>query len=269
MGAKTKVQWTWRLLPDGTLIPGYSYNPWWGCQKIAEECKNCYALDIANHYIKENLWGPAANTPRRLFGESHWREPLLWNRKAQQQGHRRSVFCASMADVFELHPQLDSERLKLWDLIEKTPWLNWLLLTKRPENVLSMAPWPTASPWPDNVWIGTSAGTQKRANDAVRYLLDIPAVVRFVSCEPQLEFVDFTPWLPELQWMICGGESGAHARPFNLDWARALRDACEQYQVPFFFKQVGGRYHDSGGRDLDGRTWDEMPPEVPALVRAA
>ncbi len=178
----------------------------------------------------------------------------------QRLGHRASVFCSSMADVYEDHPTVNQERPKLWRLIEQTPWLNWLLLTKRPENILKMSPWRTS--FPDNVWIGTSAGLQKRAEERVPFLLEVPAVVHFLSCEPLLGPLDLTPWLSQLQWVICGGESGTGARPFDLDWARSLRDQCQQHHAHFFFKQVGGRYHNSGGRMLDGRTWDEMPPEV-------
>ncbi len=257
--AMTDIQWTWRRLSDGTWIKGYSFNPWWGCLKVSEECQNCYALDIAHHY-GHRVWGPAANTPRRLFGEKHWQEPLAWNRQAEKQGHRRSVFCASMADVFEEHPQLDGERLRLWDLIAKTPWLNWLLLTKRPERVLKMAPW--SSPWPDNVWVGTSVGLQKRAEERLPFLLEIPAVVRFLSCEPLLGPLNLSAWISQLQWVISGGESGSQARPMDLAWPRSLRDQCQQANVPYFFKQVVGRYHGSGGRLLDGRTWDQIPDEV-------
>lgn len=247
------------------LVRGYSFNPWWGCLKVSEECFRCYAEVIATQgpaSYHERLWGPAATTPRRLFDVEHWQEPLVWNRQAEKQGHRRSVFCASMADVFEEHPQLDSERLKLWDLIARTPWLNWQLLTKRPENVLAMSPW--GETWPDNVWVGTSVGLQKRAEERVPFLLEVPAVVRFLSCEPLLGPLDLTPWLAQLQWVISGGESGSKARPMDLAWPCALRDQCQQAGVPYFFKQIGGRYHDSGGRLLDGRIWDELPPEVPA-----
>jgi len=259
--ALTTIQWTWRRLPDGTWIKGYTFNPWWGCVKIAPECKHCYAEGIAHHYVEDELWGPEATTPRKLFGERHWQEPLLWNRQAEKQGHRRSVFCASMADVYEEHSGIAGERLKLWRLIEATPWLNWLLLTKRPQNILKLSPWgPT---WPDNVWVGTSVGLQKRVETEIPSLLDVPAVARFVSVEPQLEAVNLMPYLDRLQWVICGGESGPDARPFDLAWARDLRDQCHAANVLFFFKQVGGRYHESGGRLLDGRTWDEMPPEHP------
>jgi protein gp37 len=257
---KTTIQWCWRQLPNGTWVEGHSFNPWWGCLKVADECKHCYAEGIAHHYGHE-VWGPAATTSRRLFGEDHWREPLTWNRQAERQGHRHSVFCASMADVFEEHPTIVNEREKLWQLINATPWLNWILLTKRAGNVLKLSLWGTD--WPDNVWVGTSAGTQKRADEEIPLLLDVPAVVRLVSVEPQLEAIDLRPYLKRLQWAICGGESGPNARRFDLNWACSLRDQCLAAGVPYFFKQVGGRYHDSGGRVLDGRTWDAMPPEMP------
>ncbi len=266
--AETTIQWTQRRLPSGTLLPGYTFNPWWGCLKVSEECRHCYAEGIARHYGHQ-VWGPAVTTTRRFFGESHWAEPLRWNRQAQQQGHHRSVFCASMADVFEDHPAVEEARARLWHLIEETPWLNWLLLTKRPEHVLAMSPWKQEDPWPDHVWVGTSIGTQHWAEARLPHLLQVPAVVRFVSCEPLLGPLDLTPWLPRLQWVICGGESGAHARPMWPAWVRALREQCQQVGVPFFFKQWGGRTHASGGRLLDGRTWDEMPPERPLLASEA
>ena len=259
--AETTIQWTWRQVPDGTWIPGYTFNPWWGCLKVSEECHHCYAEDIARHY-GHHVWGPSATTARRRFGEKHWQEPLRWNRQAQQAGYRRSVFCASMADVYEDHPDVESERQKLWTLIEITPWLNWLLLTKRPENILALSPWKHGKRWPENVWVGTSIGLQSRAIERVPLLLEVPAVVRFVSCEPLLGPLDFSPWLPALQWVICGGESGLQARPMNPDWARSLRDQCQAAGIPFFFKQHGGRYHHSGGRLLDECTWDGLPPEV-------
>lgn len=263
--AFTEIQWTWRRVPISggniQIVKGYTYNPWWGCIKVSEECKHCYAEDIAHHY-GHDVWGPSVNTPRRLFKEKHWQEPLTWNRQAEKQGHRRSVFCASMADVYEDHPLVTHEREKLWNLIAATPWLNWLLLTKRPENVLKMSPWLRGA-WPDNVWIGTSVGLQERAEERIPILLEIPAVVRFLSCEPLLGPVDLSPWISQLQWVISGGESGSAARPMNVAWPRLLRDQCQKAHVPYFFKQVGGRYHASGGRDLDGRTWDEMPPETP------
>jgi protein gp37 len=258
---KTTIEWTHRHLPDGRIIPGYTFNIAWGCLKVSEECRNCYAEGIAKSSGLK-LWGPVETTQRRTFGEKHWKEPLAWNREAMREGHRRSVFCSSMADVFEEHPQLVTEREKLWKLIAETPHLNWLLLTKRPENILSMAPWKSEV-WPDTVWIGVSVGNQRRANERLPLLVQIPAVVRFVSYEPALEQVDFAPWLSRIDWLICGGESGPRARPFDVAWARKAREQCRATGTKFFFKQVGGRYHHSGGRLLDGRTWDELPPERP------
>src|SRR5579859_4852906 len=172
--AITTIQWTWRQLSDGPLVQGYTFNPWIGCAKNALECKHCYAEGFAKRWGWK-LWGPASTTPRRLTSVANWKQPRQWNREAKAHGHRRSVFCASLADVFEEHPGIVEARENLWQLIEQTPWLNWLLLTKRPENMVKMAPWGTA--WPDNVWAGTSAGTQKTADKNVAYLLDVPAVV--------------------------------------------------------------------------------------------
>ncbi len=270
MGDKTAIGWVNRQLPDGRIIFGHTFNGWWGCMKVSEECFRCYALTIATQgptRYPVPIWGPAATTGRRLFGESHWAEPLKWNRQAERDGHRHSVFCGSMCDVYEEHPQLDSERLKLWNLINRTPMLNWLLLTKRPQNILSMSPWQRNA-WPDNVWVGTSAGLQKRADERIPYLLEVPAIVRFISAEPLIGPVDLTPWIERLSWVITGGESGDGYRPLNLAHARDLRDQCQASGTPFYFKQVGGRTHAAGGRLLDGREWAEMPPEIPAREAA-
>lgn len=259
--AETNIQWTWRWIGN-RWIKGYTYNPWWGCVRVSEECVRCYAEGIAGHYGYD-VWGPHQTTERRFFGDQHWSEPLVWNRQAEREGHRRSVFCASMADVFDEHPAVVPHRERLWRLIDATPWLNWLILTKRPQNILSMSPW-SGPLWPDHIWVGTSVGLQKRADERIPYLLEVPAVVRFLSCEPLIGPLDLTPWLAEIQWVITGGESGAGARPLNPDWARSLRDQCQVAGVPYFFKQIGGRYHHSGGNLLDGREWRDMPPEFPA-----
>lgn len=265
MSENSNISWLHRRLPDGGIVPGHTFNPWWGCVKIAPGCKNCYAEGFAKR-VGEKVWGPASTTSRRLFGEQHWQAPEKWNKKAEKSGHRASVFCASMADVFEDHPQLPPEREKLWDLISRTQWLNWLLLTKRPENILKMVPW--RGEWPDTVWIGTSVSTQEDADTNIPQLLQVPACVRFVSYEPALEWVNFMPYMHGVDWLICGGESGPNARPFDLAWARSVRDQClySRYPVAFHFKQVGGRTHASGGRLLDGRMWDEMPPEFPKIA---
>ena len=278
MGKNSSIEWT-----------HHTFNPWWGCVKVSPACQNCYAEAFANRLGKA-VWG--ANAPRRFFRENHWLEPLKWNARAKTDGERKRVFCASMADVFEARPDLDVERAKLWKLIEATPWLDWLLLTKRPENVVPMVPWP--EPWPRNVWIGTTVDNDEWADERLPHLARVPAVRRFLSCEPLLGPLDLRRWLrPEdparypIDWVIVGGESGPKSRPMLPMWAEDLRDACVSARVPFFFKQWGCwtpavgpptkkdepildaatmRSFDmrrvsklAGGRLLDGRTWDEVP----------
>ncbi|MBV9691674.1 MAG: phage Gp37/Gp68 family protein [Ktedonobacteraceae bacterium] len=259
--AATTIEWTHRCLADGTSVPGYTFNVVWGCAKVSEGCRDCYALTFARR-LGLDLWG--LDGPRRTFGLSYWQQPLRWNKQAQRSGHRRNVFCSSMADVFEAHPTVEQERTKLWPLMERTPWLNWLLLTKRPEHIMAMVPW--GKHFPDNVWMGTSVENQRRADERVPLLLEVPAVVRFLSCEPLLEGLDLTSYLARLSWVIVGGESGARARPMEQQWVRALRSQAQAHGTCFFFKQWGGRTHTAGGRLLDGRTWDEMPPECPGEV---
>jgi protein gp37 len=171
-----------------------------------------------------------------------------------------------MADVFEARADLDPHRERLWELIAATPMLDWLLLTKRPEHVEALVSWDK---WPQNVWLGTTAESQKWADIRVEVLSKIPATVRFLSCEPLLGYVDLTPWLSSLNWVIAGGESGGKARPMQLQWARALRDQCSNAGVAFHFKQWGNWRPEgatmkrmnkkAAGRVLDERTWDEYP----------
>lgn len=174
-----------------------------------------------------------------------------------------------MADVFESRDELAPWRQRLWTLIEQTPMLHWQLLTKRPENVATMVPWREM--WPANVWIGTSV-ENSRHTFRVDIVRNLPAAVRFISAEPPLGslFLNGKPSrrpleLDGVDWVIAGGESGARHRPVNLDWVREVRDACIGAGVPFFYKQQGGRTAKSGGRLLDGRTWDEFP-RVPAAA---
>lgn len=270
----------------------HTFNPWWGCVRISPGCRNCYADDLAHRWGKE-LWRRKGD--RQIMADPYWRKPLKWNRDAEAAGEPAMVFCASMADVFEAHPVAETRavqdiaRARLWDLIERTPWLRWQLLTKRPENVAEMVPW--SDDWPNGAWLGASVEDQRRADERVRSLLAVPAKTHFLSCEPLLGPVDLTSWLdPSLlclsgcanlptgsreqcsvscrqlggtmgmiSWCIVGGESGPRARPMHPDWARSLRDQCRHAYVPFLFKQWGGRTPKAGGRELDGRTWDEYP----------
>lgn len=236
----------------------------------------------------QRVWGTDA--PRRLFGEEHWREPLAWNEEAQSAGRRERVFCASMADVFERRQELGAQRERLWKLIIDTPSLDWLLLSKRPQNIRSMVPWTDV--WPQNVWLGTTVENQTFAAKRLPLLLQHPAAVRFLSCEPLLGPIDLLPWIgkPGLQpidWVIAGGESGPNARPTHPDWATGLLRQCQQHSIAFHFKQWGHwvpteiagveeasnviEFGDerpvrmtrlpkkAAGRILAGTTWDELP----------
>ena len=262
----------------------HTFNPWWGCVKVSPACTHCYAESLARRF-DGGLWGRSAS--RRFFGEKYWREPIRWNAEARSTGVRRRVFCASMADVFEPRPDLNPWRHKLWDLIEQTPSLDWLLLTKRPGQIKRLYPWvkqPKA-----NVWLGTTVESQLWADARIARLAAVDAAVRFLSCEPLLGAVDIEEWLAsrKLDWVIAGGESGAGARPTHPNWIRSLRDQCARNKVPFHFKQWGHwapsargddsrrvvelrdeygeietlswRPKKSSGRTLDGRTWDGYP----------
>jgi protein gp37 len=279
-------------MSEATTIPWchHSFNPWWGCSHVSPGCVHCYAEAWAKR-TGHRVWGPHGQ--RRTFGEPHWAEPLAWNDAARRAGERRRVFCASMADVFEDHPALSAERAKLWALIEATPRLDWQLLTKRVENVMGMAPgaWSEPGDWPGNVWVGTSVESQQWANERIPVLLQIPARVRFLSCEPLLERVDLRRIEPpsgalidcldgdvrdprdglvrgatthSVDWVIAGGESGPHARRMDPGWARTIRDDCAAAGVPFLFKQTGSVLaREWGLRDAKG----EDPRELSADLR--
>lgn len=253
----TKIEWTATRLEDGTTLPGYTFNPWWGCVKVSEACKHCYAESFSKR-TGHKVWG---NVRRRFFGAKHWNEPLRWNQDAGRKGIRRKVFCASMADVFELLPDdhgraLDIARARLWELIMTTPNLDWLLLTKRPENVLSMVPDGWRDLFPPHVWVGATAENQARYDERLEHLVRVPTRIRFLSMEPLLERVNlgllgiapkdwvgghYAPVGSLIHWVIVGGESGHHSRPFDLAWAQDIRQQCRDASVRFFMKQTGER----------------------------
>lgn len=201
-------------------------------------------MDHRHHRVR---WGGE----RSRTSASNWQQPRRWNGAAKAGGVRRRVFCASLADVFD--NQVPQEwRDDLWTLIAECPALDWLLLTKRPQNVTKMLPnvgtrylashdWPW--PW---VWIGTTAENQIEYQRRWTVLArDVPAAVKFLSIEPQLEPIvtDFSGSIEQphtrCDWLICGGESGPQARPFDIEWARSLRMQCADQGVAFFMKQVG------------------------------
>ena len=255
MGRHSAIEWT-----------DHTFNPWWGCVKVSPACAHCYA-EAWSKRVGLDLWSEIS--PRRFFSEIHWNEPLTWDRAAARERVRRRVFCASMADVFEIRDDLISWRKKLWDLIERTPNLDWLLLTKRPENAQSAVPW--GKRWPSNVWLGTTVENQEWARRRIPYLAKTPAAVRFLSCEPLLGPLDLSPWVSSIHWVIVGGESGHHARPLDPMWVLAMRDQATSAGIAFHFKQWGewksldGIMRRMGkkaaGRILEGRFWDQLPAE--------
>lgn len=245
---ETNISWT-----------DYSFNPWIGCAKVSEGCKNCYAEEFTNRRLETGLWG--ADAKRRQRPESAWKDPLSWNRKAGRDGLRLRVFVASLADVFEDRPDLEAPRRRLWETIRATPNLDWQLLTKRPENIARLLPadWSLNLNGYPNVWLGVSAENQARWNQRVPTLCQIPAVVHFVSYEPALGPVDPAhtyPLVPE--WVICGGESGPHRRIFDPQWARDVRDQCKVLGIAFWFKQGGHRFPGKE-TELDGQTIHQFP----------
>lgn len=185
--AETTIEWA-----------HYTFNPWRGCTKVSEGCKHCYAETLSKRNPATlGEWGPKGR--RAMAAESYWKLPVKWNAEAEKIGERRRVFCASLADVFEDRPELVEPRRRLFELIDQTKQLDWLLLTKRPYNIGNMLSDISNGSYPDtwnlrdhmpNVWIGTSVENQQTADERIVHLLRIPAKVRFLSCEPLLGPVD-------------------------------------------------------------------------------
>ncbi len=268
MAKNSRIEWT-----------THTFNPWWGCVKMSPACQHCYAEAWAKR-VGQDVWGIRAE--RRFFGDKHWAEPLKWDRDAAAERERPRVFCASMADVFEDRADLDAARGRLWRLIEQTPNLDWLLLTKRPDLVNAKTPW--GQNWPPNVWLGTTVENQEWADERLPALAAVPAKIRFISAEPLLGPVDLGDWREEIDWVITGGESGSRARPSSPSWFRDLMNQCMAAEIPFHFKQWGDWAPGQGlnlakarsahaadgttmlrlgkkaaGRTLDGVTWDGLP----------
>lgn len=294
MGFETGIGWT-----------HHTFNPWRGCAKVSPGCARCYAETLSRRNPAVlGTWGPGGT--RVVASEAQWREPPKWDRAAREARARRRVFCASLADVFEdwqgrmkdakghdLRVEPDGAwtpddgspgfaynrdlltmglvRVRLASLIRRTPNLDWLLLTKRPERARELFPLlfpPTpVTDW-SNVWIGCTAENQASFNARVPILLSTPATVRFVSCEPLLGPIDLAasplrdgsglPWYegeapPGLDWVIVGGESGPGRREMNIDWLASIVEQCRSAGVPCYVKQ------DSAPRDSQqGRIPDDL-----------
>lgn len=241
-----------------------TWNPTTGCDRISAGCEHCYALTLAKRlkamgsakYQRDG--NPATSGPG--FGitvhPEALDEPLRWRRP-------RLVFVNSMSDLF--HARVPLEFLqRVFEVMHATPQHTYQVLTKRARRLRRLAP---SLDWPANLWMGVSV-EDTTVTDRIGDLAQVPAAVRFLSCEPLLGPLPRLD-LGGIGWVIVGGESGPGARAMHPDWARGIRDQCQAAGVPFFFKQWGGASPKAGGRELDGRTFDEMPtPPAPALVGA-
>ncbi len=235
MSDRTAIEWT-----DAT------WNPTTGCTTVSAGCDHCYALRFA-----ERFRGVAGHPYEQGFDLRLWPDrlelPLRWRRP-------RRVFVNSMSDLF--HHEIPDEFIRrVFDVMTRANWHVFQILTKRSVRLARLAP---SLPWPPHIWAGVSVELDRftsRADD----LRKVPAAIRFISAEPLIGALPSLD-LEGIQWVITGGESGPGHRACDPDWVRDLRDRCQAARIPFFHKQWGGLSPHSGGRLLDGRTWDEMPP---------
>lgn len=238
-------------IETGILWTDSTFNPWWGCTKIAPGCDNCYAEDL-DRRNGGNHWG--VGTKPRVTGDKNWKQPIKWN-KAAASGKPHKVFCGSMCDWTDnnVEPEV---RDRLWDLIRATPHLTWQLLTKRATNIEKCLP----ADWGDgyaNVWLGVTVEDKAFGLKRMEVLKKIPAKVRFLSCEPLLEDLGVVD-LDGIHWVIVGGESGPNARPMHGDWAVNVIASAYEQGVPVFFKQWGGA-ETKGGCEIFGSEIKEFP----------
>lgn len=234
MGEVTAISWC-----------QHTFNPWIGCMKVSPACDGCYAENLmANRYGRVE-WGEPGKGPgtRSRTSAANWREPVRWNKRAAEEGTRPFVFCSSLADVFD-NQVPTAWRTDLFELIYATPNLVWLLLTKRPQNIVRQYGAAFDRQWPRNAAIGTTVEDQKRFDANVPALRDAKHELRpafaFLSCEPLLG--PLAGDLSEIDWVITGGETdqGKHkARPSNPQWFRRLRDQCASAGISYHHKQNG------------------------------
>ena len=240
MSVATRISWT-----------DHTFNPWIGCTKVSEGCRNCYAEQFAKQRMRLDVWGLSKDRHRTKT----WGDVPRWNRKAMLDRERKRVFCASLADVFEDHAQANEIRPRLWDLVRQSTWLDWLILTKRPENISSMLPPDWGQGW-RNVWLGVTVEDDRVAG-RLDELRSVPSLIRFVSYEPALGPLDHCDF-SGIDWVIYGGESGPNYRQDDPRWARAMHSKCQDEGIAFFFKQSSGRV--SGrGIELDGQITQQVP----------
>lgn len=250
-----------RYVADGSGIEWTeaTWNPATGCDRVSPGCDNCYALRLAGrlkamHQPRYQADGDPRTSGPGFAVQMHpeaLEVPLRWRRP-------RQIFVNSMGDLFHARVSLDYVR-EVFDVMERSPQHTYQLLTKRSTRMRKVA---SRLRWPANLWVGVSVENAEQFN-RIDDLGEVPAAVRFVSAEPLLgSLADID--LDRVDWLIAGGESGPGHRPLDPTWVRELRDACRNEDTAFFFKQWGGARPKTGGRILDGRTWDEMPEARPA-----
>jgi protein gp37 len=267
MADDTGIQWT-----------DHTFNLHWGCTKVGPGCEHCYMFAHMHRLNMDAFTGPDG---RRKFWpwENRVRDVMKWQRDAEESGVKARVFCMSMGDLFELlpddhpdWPEMCRRRDELFTrIVPCTPDLIWQFLTKRIANVKKFVPasWMRGA-WPKNVMLGISVVNQAECDRDIPRLLAIPAGQRFLSYEPALGPVNLRPYLRELDWVICGGESDqgkALGRPFELEWARDALAQCQAAGVPFFMKQLGSDLVRRLGiqGDSHGGNMDLWPPDLADL----
>ena len=240
MSEKSGIQWT-----DGT------WNCVTGCTKVSQGCKNCYAEKLSLRLQRMHPQGKYRNAFKLTLHEDALNIPLKWKTP-------RKVFVNSMSDLF--HKDVPFEFInKVWDVMEKCPQHTFQILTKRPERMLEFIHTPDRRIL-QNVWLGTSV-ENANATYRINILNSITARIRFVSFEPLIGDVGELN-LDNIHWAIVGGESGKGFRPMEEDWALNILRQCNEQNVAFFFKQIGGITPKSGGRLLGGKEYNEYPAKV-------
>lgn len=234
MSVSSSIEWT-----DST------WNPATGCDRVGPGCDHCYALTFAERFrgVKGHPYEQGFDLklwPERLYLPFTWKKP-------------RKIFVNSMSDLF--HKDIPDEFIRqVFDVMARADWHIFQILTKRSSRLASLG---QTLPWRPHMWAGVSIELDSMVSRA-DHLRRVPAHVRFISAEPLLGPLDSLS-LEGIHWLITGGESGHGARRCDPQWVRNLRDRCRESGVAFFHKQWGGRTPKAGGRELDGRTWDEFP----------
>lgn len=234
--SKSKIEWTEE-----------SWNPLTGCSKISDGCKHCYAERMA---IRLHAMGSAnyKNAFKLTMHHQMISRPLSWNKP-------RVIFVNSMSDLF--HEDVPFSFIqKVFETMNQAKWHRFQILTKRAKRLHELAPHLV---WTDNIWMGVTVESEKYTS-RIEYLREIPAKIRFLSCEPLLSPLPNLN-LFNIHWIIVGGESGPFARPIEKEWIMGIRDQCITQNIPFFFKQWGGFNKKQNGRLLDGKLWEQEPEE--------